>query len=108
MRNREVDTTGRMVGFAGATGAKRVIKSYGKPKITRVDHWLEFVARALDLWAYLDSVTLDFSRAGVKKVDYLTESKQVCLFAFFLIPSKVPKCEGGIPSRFRRNVRLAA
>ncbi len=87
MRNREVDTTGRMVGFAGATGAKRVIKSYGKRKITRVDHWLEFVARALDLWAYLDSVTLDLSRAGVENFSQMAECKQVILVDFSTIPS---------------------
>jgi transposase InsO family protein len=34
------------------------------PKTIRVDNGSEFISRDLDLWAYANDVTLDFSRAG--------------------------------------------
>jgi hypothetical protein len=40
---------------------------YGKigyPKTIRVDQGSEFISRDLDLWAYMNGVTLDFSRPG--------------------------------------------
>ena len=43
---------------------ERVTGEYGKPKTIRVDQGPEFVSKTLDLWAYLNGVTLDFSRAG--------------------------------------------
>ncbi len=36
----------------------------GYPKTIRVDQGSEFVSRDLDLWAYANVVTLDFSRPG--------------------------------------------
>jgi putative transposase len=36
----------------------------GYPKTIRVDHGSEFMSRDLDLWAYANGVTLDFSRPG--------------------------------------------
>jgi len=36
----------------------------GYPKTIRVDQGSEFVSRDLDLWAYANNVTLDFSRPG--------------------------------------------
>jgi putative transposase len=36
----------------------------GYPKTIRVDQGSEFVSRDLDLWAYTNGVTLDFSRPG--------------------------------------------
>lgn len=36
----------------------------GYPKSIRVDQGSEFVSRDLDLWAYINGVTLDFSRPG--------------------------------------------
>jgi len=36
----------------------------GAPRRIRVDNGPEFVSRALDQWAYLHAVTLDFSRQG--------------------------------------------
>ncbi len=35
-----------------------------KPKTIRVDNGPEFISKALDLWAYENDVTLDFSRPG--------------------------------------------
>jgi putative transposase len=36
----------------------------GVPKVIRVDNGPEFISKDLDLWAYENGVTLDFSRPG--------------------------------------------
>jgi putative transposase len=46
----------------------------GAPKRIRVDNGTEFVSRALDQWAYLHEVTLDFSRPGKPTDNALVES----------------------------------
>ena len=43
---------------------ERVCKVMGYPSAIRVDQGSEFVSRDLDLWAYQNNVTLDFSRPG--------------------------------------------
>ena len=43
---------------------ENVCKKIGCPKTIRVDQGTEFVSRDLDLWAYQNGVTLDFSRPG--------------------------------------------
>lgn len=43
---------------------ERVCRQLGYPKAIRVDNGSEFVSRDLDLWAYANGVTLDFSRPG--------------------------------------------
>jgi len=43
---------------------ERVCKSIGYPETIRVDQGSEFISRDLDLWAYQNDVTLDFSRPG--------------------------------------------
>ena len=43
---------------------ERVTKVYGVPKTIRVDNGPEFISKELDLWAYMNGVTLDFSRPG--------------------------------------------
>lgn len=42
----------------------RVVAQRGKPDSIRVDNGPEFTSKALDLWAYANNVTLDFSRPG--------------------------------------------
>lgn len=42
----------------------RVCRELGFPSAIRVDQGSEFVSRDLDLWAYQNNVTLDFSRPG--------------------------------------------
>ena len=44
--------------------AGKVCGKVGYPKTIRVDQGSEFVSRDLDLWAYANGVTLDFSRPG--------------------------------------------
>ena len=43
---------------------EKVCGQIGYPKTIRVDQGSEFVSRDLDLWAYANGVTLDFSRPG--------------------------------------------
>jgi len=43
---------------------ERVCKKIGYPNTIRVDNGSEFISRDLDLWAYVNKVTLDFSRPG--------------------------------------------
>jgi putative transposase len=43
---------------------EQVCARVGYPKTIRVDQGSEFVSRDLDLWAYANDVTLDFSRPG--------------------------------------------
>ena len=42
----------------------RITAERGAPKTIRVDNGPEFISKALDLWAYANGVTLDFSRPG--------------------------------------------
>ncbi len=42
----------------------QVVVTRGKPDSIRVDNGPEFTSKALDLWAYSNGVTLDFSRPG--------------------------------------------
>ena len=43
---------------------ERVCREVGYPKMIRVDNGSEFISRDLDLWAYANDVTLDFSWPG--------------------------------------------
>ncbi len=53
---------------------ERVTKVYGMPKTIRVDNGPEYVSRDLDLWAYMNGVTLDFSRPGKPTDNAFVES----------------------------------
>ncbi len=39
-------------------------RTFGLPHTIRVDNGCQFTSKELDLWAYANSVTLDFSRPG--------------------------------------------
>jgi putative transposase len=52
----------------------RIVAERGAPKTIRVDNGPEFVSRALDQWAYLHLVTLDFSGPGKPTDNALVES----------------------------------
>jgi putative transposase len=43
---------------------ERICRDVGYPRVIRVDQGSEFISRDLDLWAYQNEVTLDFSRPG--------------------------------------------
>ena len=43
---------------------ERTCAATGTPRTIRVDQGSEFISRDLDLWAYANNVTLDFSRPG--------------------------------------------
>ena len=51
-------------GHAVAGTLSRIARGRGHPKTIRVDNGPEFTSRALDQWAYLNGVELDFSRPG--------------------------------------------
>ena len=52
----------------------RVTAIYGVPKTIRVDNGPEFISRDLDLWAWSNKVTLDFSRPGKPTDNAFVES----------------------------------
>lgn len=43
---------------------ERVCAKFGYPKTIRIDTGSEFISHDMDLWAYANDVTLDFSRPG--------------------------------------------
>jgi putative transposase len=53
---------------------ERVAGSYGRPKQIRVDQGPEFISKELDLWAWMNGVTLDFSRPGKPTDNAFAES----------------------------------
>jgi putative transposase len=61
-----------------------VARSYGLPKIIKVDKGLELITKAMDEWAYRQGVKLDFSRPGKPTDNAYIESfkgkfRQECL-----------------------------
>jgi putative transposase len=53
---------------------KRLAFVRGVPETIQVDNGPEFIARALDTWAYSHGVTLDFSRPGKPQDNAIVES----------------------------------
>jgi putative transposase len=54
----------RYTGYDVVRTLEWAVQQYGKPKSIRVDNGPEFVSKEVDLWAYANDVTLDFSRPG--------------------------------------------
>lgn len=52
----------------------RIPSARGGPETIRVDNDPEFISKALDRWAYENSVTLDFSRLGKPPDNAFVES----------------------------------
>ena len=59
-----IDVRARYTGSDVVATLDRVTAEYGTPNSIRVDNGPEFISKDLDLWAYLNGVTLDFSRPG--------------------------------------------
>ncbi len=59
-----IDVRARYTGADVVATLERVCTEHGMPKTIRVDNGPEFISRDLDLWAYMNKVTLDFSRPG--------------------------------------------
>lgn len=77
-----------------------VTRKYGLPKTIRVDNGAVFISKDLDLWAYLHSVTLDFSRLGKSTDNAFIESfngkvRSECLNTswFLSLKEAQAKCE---------------
>ncbi len=69
---------------------ERVTQVYGTPKTIRLDNGPEFISKALDLWAWLNGVTLDFSRPGKPTDNAFIESfngsfRAECLIASWFL-----------------------
>lgn len=74
----------RYTGYDVVRTLERVRGHYGIPRTIRVDNGPEFVSKELDLWAYCNNVTLDFSRPGKPTDNAFIESfnarvRQECL-----------------------------
>jgi len=79
---------------------ERVTELYGMPKKIRVDNGPEFISKDLDLWAYMNGVTLEFSRPGKPTDNAFIESfngklREECLNASWFLNEKdaKSKCE---------------
>ena len=59
-----IDVRQRYREFDVVATLERVTAIYGIPKTIRVDNGPEFISKDLDLWAWMNGVTLDFSRPG--------------------------------------------
>jgi putative transposase len=86
----------------------KAIKLYGKPRVIRLDNGPEVIAKALDLWAYSNGVTLDFSRPGKPTDNAYIESfnsrfRQECLNQhWFLSLEDARFCEQKLPQPNKR------
>ena len=54
----------RYTGYDVVRTPEKATGHYGIPRTIRVDNGPEFVSKEVDLWAYANDVTLDFSRPG--------------------------------------------
>ena len=59
-----IGVRGRYTGFDVVRTLEWATKRHGTPPAIRVDNGPEFISKELDLWAYANDVTLDFSRPG--------------------------------------------
>jgi putative transposase len=74
----------RVRGIEVVAELERVVDVHGLPESIRVDNGPEFISKDLDLWAYWNKVTLDFSRPGKPTDNAFIESfnarfRQECL-----------------------------
>ncbi len=95
-----IDVRQKYLGLDVVETLGRVTKVYGLPKTIRVDNGPEFISKDLDLWAYINNVTLDFSRPGKPTDNAFIESfngkfRAECLNAswFLSLDDARSKCE---------------
>lgn len=69
-----IDVRQRYRGSDVVDTLQRVTAIYGMPKTIRLDNGPEFISRDLDLWAWSNGVTLDFSRPGKPTDNAFVES----------------------------------
>lgn len=74
----------RLTGDHVVAALEQVCHERGFPESIRVDNGPEFISKSLDLWAYCNGVTLDFSRPGKPTDNAFIESfngklRQECL-----------------------------
>ncbi len=69
-----IDVRQRYRGADVVATLERVTAIYGQPKSIRVDQGPEFISKDLDLWAWSNGVTLDFSRPGKPTDNAFVES----------------------------------
>jgi putative transposase len=69
-----IDVRRRYRGADVVETLERVTAIYGLPKTIRVDNGPEFISKDLDLWAWMNNVTLDFSRPGKPTDNAFVES----------------------------------
>ena len=69
-----IDVRQRYRGSDVVETLQRVTAIYGTPKTIRLDNGPEFISRDLDLWAWSNGVTLDFSRPGKPTDNAFVES----------------------------------
>ena len=95
-----IDVRARYRGSDVVDTLERVTRQYGMQRTIRVDNGPEFISRNLDLWAYMNGVTLDFSRPGKPTDNAFIESfngkfRAECLNAswFLSLAEARSKCE---------------
>ena len=76
---------------------ERVTRVHGMPGTIRVDNGPEFISKELDLWAWVNGVTLDFSRPGKPTDNAFIESfngsfRAECLNASWLLSREDARC----------------
>lgn len=69
-----IDVRRRYKGSDVVNTLERVTAIYGMPQTIRVDNGPEFISKDLDLWAWMNGVTLDFSRPGKPTDNAFVES----------------------------------
>ncbi len=79
-----IDVGQRIRGCDVVQVLERIVKDHGKPRTIRVDNGPEFISKDVDLWAYWNHVTMDFSRPGKPTDNAYIESfngrfRQECL-----------------------------
>ena len=74
----------RLMGEDVASVLSRIVVERGKQQTIRSDNGSEFISKAMDKWAYVRGVELDFSRQGEPTDNAMVESfngrlRQACL-----------------------------